>query len=215
MSNGVPPATNRSASLARRQLFVAAGGGLASLLTGCAWPERGPAVPTGKAAQASVLGVPKERFFPLLNVQPLEEEFVAAIKRRRQSLGLPPWAPTSQLQLLAISGGGEDGAFGAGLLCGWTAQGSRPEFELVTGVSTGALSAPFAYLGSSYDPQLRAVYTELTPNHVLETRFLTAALFNDALADNSPLYLTISRYLTPEMQAAIAKAYRDGRLLLI
>ena len=196
MSNGVPPATNRSASLARRQLFVAAGGGLASLLTGCAWPERGPAVPTGKAAQASVLGVPKERFFPLLNVQPLEEEFVAAIKRRRQSLGLPPWAPTPQLQLLAISGGGENGAFGAGLPCGWSAQGSRPVFELVTGVSTGALTAPFAFLGSSYDPQLHAVYTELSPERVLESRSITAALFNDAMTDNSPLFKTISHYLT-------------------
>ena len=71
------------------------------------------------------------------------------------------------MQLLAVSGGGENGAFGAGLLCGWSEQGTRPTFELVTGVSTGALSAPFAYLGSSYDPQLRAVYTELTPDHVL------------------------------------------------
>src|SRR5271165_3565043 len=177
MSNGVPPAANRFASLARRHLFVAAGGGLASLLTSCAWPERGPAVPTGKAAQASVLGVPKERFFPLLNVQPLEEEFVAAIKRRRQSLGLPPWAPTPQLQLLSVSGGGENGAFGAGLLCGWSAQGSRPVFELVTGVSTGALIAPFAFLGSRYDAQLRTVYTGLSPDELLESRYFTAAFF--------------------------------------
>ena len=67
------------------------------------------------------------------------------------------------MQLLAVSGGGENGAFGAGLLCGWSEHGTRPVFELVTGVSTGALTAPFAYLGSGYDPQLRAVYTELTP----------------------------------------------------
>jgi hypothetical protein len=64
-------------------------------------------------------------------------------------------------------------------------------FELVTGVSTGALSAPFAYLGSGYDPQLRAVYTELTPDHVLLKRAFTAALFDDAMADNSPLLKTI------------------------
>ena len=65
-------------------------------------------------------------------------------------------------------------------------------FELVTGVSTGALTAPFAYLGSGYDPQLRAVYTELTPTSVLLKRGLTAALFDDAMADNSPLFKTIS-----------------------
>jgi predicted patatin/cPLA2 family phospholipase len=67
---------------------------------------------------------------------------------------LPP-----ETQILAVSGGGENGAFGAGVLCGWSEAGTRPLFELVTGVSTGALTAPFAFLGSSYDPQLRAVYT--------------------------------------------------------
>lgn len=129
--------------------------------------------------------------------------------------GLAPDAPLPEVQLLAVSGGGENGAFGAGLLCGWSEQGTRPAFELVTGISTGALTAPFAYLGSSYDPQLRAVYTELTPAHVLLKRYLTAALFDDAMADNSPLFQTISHYLNENMQAALANAYDDGRLLLI
>jgi predicted acylesterase/phospholipase RssA len=101
------------------------------------------------------------------------------------------------------------------ILCGWSAQGSRPTFELVTGVSTGALTAPFAYLGSSYDPQLRAVYTQLSPDDVLTKRVITAALFDDAMTDNSPLFRTISRYLNEEMLAAIAKGYDEGRLLLI
>jgi hypothetical protein len=120
-----------------------------------------------------------------------------------------------EVQLLAVSGGGENGAFGAGLLCGWSERGSRPTFELVTGVSTGALTAPFAFLGSSYDPQLRAVYTQLSPEDVLEKRFITAALLDDALTDNSPLFKTISRYLNDEMLAGIAKRYDEGRLLLI
>jgi predicted acylesterase/phospholipase RssA len=200
----------------RRSLFgLAAGVGVAGLLPGCATPERGPAVPMGRTTQASVLGLPNERFFLFSGTEPLEAEFMAALQRRRRSLGLAPNVPTPEMQLLAVSGGGENGAFGAGLLCGWSEQGTRPVFELVTGVSTGALTAPFAYLGSSYDPQLRSVYTELTPSHVLLKRFLTAALFNDALADNSPLFETISRYLTEDMQAALAKAYQEGRLLLI
>jgi len=208
--------TVEARSLLRRSLFCTAGGwGAAVLLSGCATPTRGPAVPIGQTTQASVLGLPNERFFPFYGTGPLQAEFQAALQRWRMSLGLVYGEPMPELQLLAVSGGGEDGAFGAGLLCGWTAQGSRPEFELVTGVSTGALSAPFAYLGSSYDPQLRTVYTELTPSHVLKQRYLTAALFNDALADNSPLYQTISRYLTPDMLVAIAKAYGDGRLLFI
>jgi predicted acylesterase/phospholipase RssA len=85
----------------------------------------------------------------------------------------------------------------------------------VTGVSTGALTAPFAYLGSRYDPQLRAVYTELDVSRVLETRSITAALWDDAMADNSPLFKTISVYLDDAMLAALAKSYDEGRLLLI
>src|SRR6201994_450195 len=103
--------------------------------------------------------------------------------------------------LFTESGRLENGAFGSGLLCGWTEYGDRPVFELVTGVSTGALTAPFAYLGSSYDPQLRAVYTELAPSSVLEPRGLTAAIFNDAMADNAPLFKTISVYLNDAMLA--------------
>ena len=162
-----------------------------------------------------MLGLPNERFYPLLSVQPLEAEFIAALGRQRRNLGLAPDAAMPEVQLLAVSGGGENGAFGAGLLCGWSERGSRPTFELVTGVSTGALTAPFAFLGSSYDPQLRAVYTQLSPEDVLEKRFITAALLDDALTDNSPLFRTISRYLNDEMLAGIAKRYDEGRLLLI
>ena len=190
-------------------------GGAASLLSGCSAPARGPAVPTGKAAKASVLGVPNERFFPLQGVQPLSDEFLAAVARRSRALGLPPGATLPEIQLLAVSGGGENGAFGAGLLCGWSEHGDRPTFELVTGVSTGALTAPFAFLGSSYDPQLKEVYTQLSPDRVLEKRSITAAVFDDALTDNSPLFETISGYLTDAMLVAIAKAYDEGRLLLI
>jgi predicted acylesterase/phospholipase RssA len=200
-------------TVSRRHLLALAAGGGVPFLSGCALPVREPPVPTGLAGQATVLGVPNERFHPLISLPPLEAEFIAAAQRHYGtnvvSAGTPP------VQLLAISGGGENGAFGAGLLCGWSEEGTRPEFELVTGVSTGALTAPFAYLGSSYDPQLRAVYTELEPDNVLRARSFTAALWDDAMADNSPLFKTISRYLNDQMLADIAKAYEEGRLLLI
>jgi hypothetical protein len=202
--------------LHRRGLFgIAAGGGVAALLAGCSLPVRGTAVPTGRTAQASVLGVPNERFFPFYGTAPLEVEFMAAADRLRQAKGLAPNAPLPEVPLLAVSGGGENGAFGAGLLCGWSEHGTRPVFELVTGISTGALTAPFAYLGSNYDPQLRTVYTELTVSGVFSKRRFTAALFDDAMTDNSPLFKTISGYLNEAMLAALAKSYDDGRLLLI
>jgi predicted acylesterase/phospholipase RssA len=201
----------------RRRVFLhfAVASGFAAVLPACSTPVRGPAVPLDRTTQATVLGVPNERFFPFYGTEPLEAEFTAATERLRRAQGLGANAILPEVQLLAVSGGGENGAFGAGVLCGWTVYGDRPVFELVTGVSTGALTAPFAYLGSSYDPQLRTVYTGLDASSVLEKRSFTAALFDDAMADNAPLFKTISKYLNDAMLAALGKSYDDGRLLLI
>jgi predicted acylesterase/phospholipase RssA len=190
----------------RRLMGFAASGGAAAMLPGCAGPDRGPGVP---------MGIPNERFFPLSGVGPLEAEFVDAVGRLHRTLGIPAAQAIPELQLLAISGGGENGAFGAGLLCGWTEHGGRPIFELVTGISAGSLIAPFAYLGPDYDPQLSTVYTQLTPEKVLTKRGFTAALFDDALTDNQPLFKTISNYMTDEIVVAMGKAYDQGRLLLV
>jgi Patatin-like phospholipase len=200
----------------RRHLLRAAAGGGAALLAGCTLPVRGPAVPRGEVTQASVLGLPNERFFPSHGTEAMSAEVVAAVQRQQRLLGLAPDDLPPQTNILAVSGGGENGAFGAGLLCGWSEAGDRPTFFAVTGVSTGALTAPFAFLGTAYDDQLRAVYTDLEPADVLKPRGLIfGALFSDAMADNLPLYKTISGYLTTEMQTAIAKGYAEGRLLWI
>ena len=203
----------------RRVLGITAGGGIATLLTGCYSLEREPAVPKSGTLQATVLGLPNERFYPARGTDALEVEYKAAVQRSHRFLGpkvaRPPGQILPQGEFLAVSGGGEDGAFGAGLLCGWTEAGTRPEFELTTGVSTGALTAPFAFLGSAYDAQLRAVYTDLKPEDVLLERNIVSGVLGDAMADNSPLFGTISRYLNSDMLAAIAKRYEEGRLLLI
>ena len=119
-----PAAPPRNAGLSRRNLFaVAAAGGVTSLLPGCSTPVRGPAIPTGKATQATVLGVPNERFYPAISIEPLEEEFAETVRRGRKTLRLAQGQAMPGIQLLAVSGGGENGAFGAGLLCGMTAAG--------------------------------------------------------------------------------------------
>ncbi|MGE0154849.1 MAG: patatin-like phospholipase family protein [Reyranellaceae bacterium] len=202
--------------VSRRRIFrLAAGGGLTATLPACALPERSPPVPAAIAYRATVLGIANERFYPVAQSQALDAEFIAAMERQQRHLGLRADQPLPELKLLSVSGGGENGAFGAGLLCGWTEQGTRPEFDMVTGVSTGALTAPFAFLGPRYDAQLRAVYTELKPDNILKRRGIVAALFDDALADNSPLYDTITRYFDAPMLAGIAREYQAGRLLLI
>jgi predicted acylesterase/phospholipase RssA len=196
----------------RAALFGGASLGLAA----CASPTRGPAVPIARTRDARVLGLPNERFFFPWDGDAFRTEVLAAQERARKIHGTPRRGQERTIEMLAISGGGENGAFGAGLLNGWTEAGNRPTFSLVTGVSTGALTAPFAFLGPRYDAALKAVYTDITPKDVLEQRYLlNAALFDDALADSAPLFRTISKHLNEEMLADIARAYERGRLLLI
>ncbi|MDN3568994.1 hypothetical protein QWZ14_31840 [Paeniroseomonas aquatica] len=209
----------RPAVLPSRRFLLAlvAGGGLATSLPACSLPTRLAAVPRGGASTATVLGLPDERFFPTeaAGQTALQREFVAALERQLAARGLPSSAPLPESDLLGISGGGENGAFGAGLLNGWTERGGRPGFFLVTGISTGALSAPFAFLGSAWDAKLKDVHTNITLADMLVQRNFTAAVWDDGMADNSPLFSTISRYIDEALLAEIAPAYDDGRLLLI
>lgn len=186
-------------------------------LAGCALPPRGPAVPPNDAARALPLGIPNARFFADADPAPMIAEAALAIERIRATLRAEgrPTFPLPPSAFLAISGGGDNGAFGAGLINGWTATGTRPQFRMVTGVSTGALIAPFAFLGPDYDAQLREIYTTLGPERIFVRRHLTAALFSDAMADASPLAETIAHYADEKMFSAIAEEYRKGRLLMI
>ncbi len=100
-------------------------------------------------------------------------------------------------------------------MVGWTAIGTRPTFKLVTGISTGALIAPFAFLGPAHDAELKQIYTKIGPKDVLERRWILSGLLGDALTTNMPLYRTIQRFVTPELLQEIARQYEAGRLLLI
>lgn len=199
----------------RRRLLAGAAFATLGLASGCAAPPRLPAVPRDATGRATVLGIANERFFYLDDAEAIDREFMEAGRRQPRRAGLRPGDRLPTSHFLAVSGGGENGAFGAGLLNGWTEAGNRPVFDLVTGVSTGALTAPFAYLGPAYDPQLRGVYTDITIRDVAILRGLITGALADALADTRPLFETISRYLDEAMLAAIADGYRQGRLLLV
>src|SRR3954454_21964000 len=108
-------------------------GSIGTVAAGCSLPVRGTAVPLDRTTQATVLGIPNERFFPFYGTGPLEAEFAAAADRLRRKQGLPPGAPLPEVQFLAVSGGGENGAFGAGLLCGWSDYGGRASVRLFYG----------------------------------------------------------------------------------
>jgi predicted acylesterase/phospholipase RssA len=102
-------------------------------------------------------------------------------------------APVSNL--LALSGGADDGAFGAGLLVGWSEQGSRPEFDLVTGISAGALIAPFAFLGRDHDRELAGLFTSYSADQIYQANILSGLFGGNALADSAPLARLIEHYV--------------------
>ena len=118
-------------------------------------------------------------------------------------------------QMLALSGGGEDGAFGAGALAGWSATGTRPEFDIVTGVSTGALIAPMAFLGSAYDETLKHMFLDHDADDIMNFRWLSAA-FADGIYDTEPLAQLIETYTpVPLLEAVARKHDAGGRLFVV
>lgn len=186
-----------------------------AMLSACATPQRYPAVPPELALQA----VP-DNFAVRYRVARGSDDFAAEAREslRREIAWRASHGETGPLppaNFLAISGGGDDGAFTAGLLNGWTARGDRPEFKAVTGVSTGALIAPFAFLGPKYDHVLKTVYTDVSQQDIFKRRNLVRAFFGDALSDTTPLYKLLSRYVDRDLLDQIAAEYAKGRVLLV
>lgn len=187
------------------------------MLQGCGPLKRLEAVPAEKTLQAQIPGIPNVRYWVDKDLEPFARDAMILVGREKACLERTGRAgPMPPANFLAISGGGDNGAFGAGLLLGWTQSGTRPEFKVVTGVSTGALIAPFAFLGPEYDDKLKTVYTTISPKDVVEPRSFLAAITSDALADNRPLWELLPRYVDAEMLAKIAREYNEkGRALLV
>ena len=183
---------------------------IAFAVVGCASIERLPAVPYAEAQQTRVMGIPDARFY-VADKTRIDAVATEALKRRNKFR-----AVSAPQYMLAISGGGDDGAFGAGVLVGWSERGNRPMFDVVTGVSTGSLSAPFAFLGPEYDRQLKEIYTDTNANDVFQRRpLLVSAVAGDALVDSAPLRKMIERHVDNTMVRRIAEQYEKGRLLFV
>jgi len=123
-------------------------------------------------------------------------------------------APAAPPTILALSGGGANGAFGAGVIVGWTETGRRPTFSVVTGVSTGALAAPFVFLGPDWDDELKAVYTGGRTSALVSARNF-AALVAPSLFSTRSLSGLVDDYITPELLTQVAAEHAKGRRLFI
>jgi predicted patatin/cPLA2 family phospholipase len=186
---------------------------LSLVLAACAGPTveslRDP-VPEPLVTQSAVPGYQSIRYWGD-DGEGLSPSVVAEIAAQQKAAGIT----TKTRNYLAVSGGGSNGAFGAGVLFGWTAAGNRPEFTLVTGVSTGSLIAPFAFLGPPYDELLKESYTEISGEDVYEKKGILKIIGSESVADNTPLRRLVSRYVTDQMLADIVREHKRGRRLLV
>jgi len=179
----------------------------ALLAAGCATERIHVAVPATLTTRAELPGFPGVRYAGADGWARLEEAVAVAVQTAP--------AEKPEVAMLAVSGGGSRGGFGAGVLCGWTERGDRPEFRVVCGVSSGALIAPFAFLGSGYDPQLRAASAEVTNRDIYQLRNPLVALDNDSLVSTEPLARTLAELIDGAALQLIAEQHRRGRRLYV
>lgn len=174
-------------------------------------------MPLAATRQAEIPGIPGARYWTDSDLSPLTRLAVRTEARDHEEIARAgkTFDQLPARHFLALSGGGDDGAFGAGLLVGWTQHGTRPEFTLVSGVSAGALIAPFAFLGSRYDGVLRDICTKSGPDDIFAGRGLLRGSLSDGMMDHGPLQRLIARYVTAELLAEVAREYAKGRVLLI
>lgn len=183
---------------------------LAVLVSACATPPQRTAVPEALADAAHLDGFGQIRFWGDEDI-PEAARHETILPERNDAGGQGP----VRINILALSGGGEDGAFGAGLLKGWSAEGSRPDFNMVTGVSTGALIAPFAFLGPAYDDALEDAYTRRQQGDIFKPALLRNVLGGEGLADAGPLAGLIETYIDADLLQAVAAEHARGRRLLV
>jgi predicted acylesterase/phospholipase RssA len=207
---------HRSSFSARRGTFytqILLAGLLAIALNACSTAADRNALPLEFTKKAHIPNIPEARFWadewPRYSMTKFNTYSEADFRREFPAIYEQPH------NYLAISGGGANGAYGAGLLTGWTEQGTRPEFTMVTGISTGALSAPFAFLGPEYDDKLKEVYTKTKTSDIVKERSLLPAILGDSMADTAPLRKLIKKYVTADLIAAIAREHNRGRRLFI
>jgi hypothetical protein len=183
--------------------------------SGCGTLTRN-AVPVDRMLDAEIPGFADVRTWSGRISEDFQADFVQSVRDERHGEfptdenGIPIY------EGLALSGGGSNGAFGAGFLYGWSQTGSRPEFKLVTGISTGALIAPFAYLGSDFDEELKEVYTTITSENIMQRRNIFSILSkSESLANTDPLTELVEQHISEDTLRAVIERHDRGHRLYI
>jgi hypothetical protein len=183
--------------------------------SGCGTLTRN-AVPIDRVYEAEIPGFAGVRAWSGRISEGFQADFIQSVRDERHgefptdANGIPIY------EGLALSGGGADGAFGAGFLYGWSQTGLRPGFKLVTGISAGALIAPFAYLGSDFDEELKEVYTTISSENIMRRRSIFSILFkSESLARTDPLQQLVEQHINEDTLRAVAERHDRGHRLYI
>ena len=180
------------------------------IISGCASVRH--AVPVNLSSSAQIMGLPDApRAFWGQPNSAITEDFIFSLKQETKDCFSLDTEGNKAYSVLAISSGADNGAYGAGLLKGWSQSGSRPVFKVVTGISTGALIAPFAFLGSAYDQRLEELYTTHSTKDILRLKMI----LGDSLVSSRPLERLIEKYFDKQLLQEITKEYYKGRRLYI
>ncbi len=182
------------------------------LFAGCTSITRHP-VPVDAFDRAVIPGMPDVRDWGDQPSQHFQDDLVQSVRDAWEANGSAPGI--GPMHVLVLSGGGSNGAFGAGFLTGWSRAGNRPTFKLVTGISTGALIAPYAFLGEDYDDELEFAFTTVSTRDVYKIRSPFTVLKKDSLTRTDPLATRLEEVITSDMLRAIAVEHRRGRRLFV
>jgi len=193
----------------------AAAASILLLAMGCATLPRDP-VPANRVFDAEIAGMPGVRAWGGILSQDFQADLIASREQEAPDQFLRDENGWPVYDGLALSGGGATGAFGAGFLYGWTQTGKRPNFKMVSGISTGALIAPLAFLGSDYDEQLKTVFTSVDSESIMKRLSLFAVLFrSESLASTEPLKKLIDQNFDDALIQEVAARHNRGYRLYI
>ena len=178
-------------------------------ISGCASVRH--AVPENLLNNVRIWGMQDIRAFSEIPNDSFKKDFVKLLEQEEKGEpSLFNFKTNRTYYMLAISGGSNNGAYGAGLLNGWSQSGTRPVFKVVTGISTGAIIAPFAFLGSEYDDKLKELYTKYSTKDIMRIH-----PSGNSFASTKPLEHLIERYFDAELLKEIAIEYNKGRRLYV
>jgi len=185
-------------------------------IQGCATLRPRNAVPLDFDGKVTISGMPDIRT-DIDNPDPIvmQKSLVDSFKQEDKDAYPSSGSGVKIYPVLAISGGGANGAYGAGLLKGWSEEGSRPLFKIITGVSSGSIIALYTFLGKEYDEALEKFFTTMSTKDIMKQKNFFSIMLGDSLFSSAPLAKKISAIVDGKLMTKVAEEHKRGRRLFV